>query len=175
MRRILMALVLCAWPALPAAQDADLEYRVKAAYLFNFTRFVEWPAGAFADTKAFSICVAGKNPFGTALSSTFAGERAAGLPLAARVVNPGGASSCHVLFVPRGIAAAAYLRGIGASPVLTVGESPGFLAQGGAINFVLESGRVRFEIDQTAAERARLRVSSRLLRLGLGRDAQGDD
>ena len=65
--------------------------------------------------------------------------------------------------------------GIGAAPVLTVGESPDFLTQGGAINFVVEGGRVRFEINQAAAERAQLRVSSRLLQLGRGTDSQGDE
>jgi hypothetical protein len=175
MRRSLLALLICASPALSSGQDVGLEYRVKAAYLFNFTKFVEWPAGAFDKASAFSICVAGRSPFGPALASTFGGETAAGLPLAARVVNPGEASSCHVLFVPRGIAAAPYLREIATSPVLTVGEAPDFLAQGGAINFVLESGRVRFEINQMAAERARLRVSSRLLQLGRGGGAQGSD
>jgi hypothetical protein len=173
MRRILVSIVLCAWPAMMSAQDVGLEYRVKAAYLLNFTKFVEWPPGAFDNTRSFSICMAGRSPFGTALSSTFVGETAAGLPLAARVVSPGGASSCHVLFVPRGVAAAPYLKGMGASPVLTVGESADFLAQGGAINFVLESGRVRFAINQAAAERARLRVSSRLLQLGRRSDVQG--
>jgi hypothetical protein len=103
------------------------------------------------------------------------GETAAGLPLATRVVAATDAASCHVLFVPRGVDAAAYLRAVGASPVLTVGESPDFLAQGGAINFVLEGGRVRFVINQAAAERAQLRISSRLLQLGRGSDTQGDE
>jgi hypothetical protein len=174
MRRFLVGLLLCACTAWTSAQDAALEYRVKAAYLFNFTKFVEWP-GAAVQRTAFTICAAGRNPFGPVLASTVLGETAAGLPLVARVVGPADVSSCHVLFVPRGVAAADYLRAVGASPVLTVGESPDFLAQGGAINFVLESGRVRFAINQAAAERAQLRISSRLLQLGRGNDAQGDE
>ena len=175
MRRLLSALVLCGCTASASAQDAGLEYRVKAAYLFNFTKFVEWPDAAVQNIAAFNICAAGRNPFGPALSSTFVGETAAGLPLMARVVGADTVSSCQVLFVPRGVAAAAYLRAVGASPVLTVGESPDFLAQGGAINFVIEGGRVRFAINQAAAERARLRISSRLLQLGRGSDIQGDE
>jgi hypothetical protein len=173
MRRFLVAVLLCAGTALTSAQDAALEYRVKAAYLFNFTKFIEWPGSAVATGRSFSICVAGRNPFGPALTSTLVGETAAGLPLAARVVNASEAAACHVLFVPRGVAAPPYLRGVAKSPVLTVGESPDFLAQGGAINFVLDDGRVRFEINQAAAERAQLRISSRLLQLGRGHNPQG--
>ena len=175
MPRFLVAVLVCAGAAVTSAQDVPLEYRVKAAYLFNFTKFVEWPAAAFDDGEPFSICVAGRNPFGPALSETLSGERAAGLPLTARVVNPSGASSCHVLFVPRGVAAAPYLRGVGRAPVLTVGESPGFVNDGGVINFVLEGGRVRFEINQATAARAQLKVSSRLLQLGRGAGPQGGE
>jgi hypothetical protein len=176
MQRLLVAVLLCAAMAPTSAQDAGLEYRVKAAYLFNFTKFIEWPNGAFIGGRSFSfsICVAGRNPFGPALTATLAGETAAGLPLAARVVNAGGAAGCHVLFLPTGVPAAPYLRAVGTSPVLTVGESPGFLAQGGIINFVLDGGRVRFEINQAAAERAQLRISSRLLQLGRGSGPRGD-
>ena len=175
MRRFLAAVLVCV-PALSmSAQDSELEYRVKAAYLFNFTKFVSWPDPASGGRNSFGICVAGRNPFGTTLASTVAGETAAGLPLASRVVAASAASSCHVLFVPRGVAAGPYLRGVAMSPVLTVGESPDFLAQGGAINFVVEGGRVRFEINQSAAERAGLRISSRLLQLARTGEGQGAD
>ena len=174
MRRLLIALLLCEWTVVVTAQAA-LEYRVKAAYLFNFTKFVEWPDPTLQNATAFSICTAGINPFGAALSSIVADEQAAMLPLASRVVGAGDAAACQVLFVPRGVPAAPYLRAVAASPVLTVGESPEFLEQGGTINFVVEDGRVRFVINQAAAERVRLRVSSRLLQLGRGPDSQGDD
>jgi hypothetical protein len=175
MRGLLAGLLLCAWTVTAGAQDAALEYRVKAAYLFNFTKFVEWPDVTLQNASAFNICTAGINPFGKALSSIVADENAAMLPLASRVVSVDEAASCHVLFVPRGVATAPYLRAVASSPVLTVGESPQFLAQGGAINFVTDGGRVRFEINQAAAERVRLRISSRLLQLGRAADAQGDD
>lgn len=173
MRILLTGLLLCAVPA--AAQEGGLEYQVKAAYLFNFTKFVEWPDMTLQNATAFSICTARINPFGRALLSIVADENAAMLPLAARVVSADEAASCHVLFVPRGVAAAPYLRAVASSPVLTVGESPEFLAQGGAINFVVEDGRVRFVINQAAAERVRLRISSRLLQLGRAADSQGND
>jgi hypothetical protein len=176
MRGLLTGLLLCAWTVPGSAQEGGLEYRVKAAYLFNFTKFVEWPDTAVQKTTAFTICTAAINPFGTVLASTLAEETAAMLPLASRVVGVGEAASCQVLFVPRGVAAAPFLRAVASSPVLTVGESATFLEQGGAINFVIEGGRVRFVINQTAAERVRLRISSRLLQLGRGADdSQGDD
>jgi hypothetical protein len=169
--RALIALLLTAVPVLPApahAQDVPLEYRVKAAYLFNFVKFVEWPAAAAAGP--LTICVAGRNVFGDVLADTVSGETLDGRPLAVRVIlepDPG----CHILFVPRGAAVTAYLRSSRGLPMLTVGESPDFLAQGGLVNFVLEGGNVRFEIAVEAAERAGLRISSRLLRLA--RDAGG--
>ena len=164
MRFIVFALVLAA-PAVLRAQEVPLEYRVKAAYLFNFAKFVEWPdAGA---TGPITICVAGRNVFGDALADTVKGETINGRPLAVRLIlepQPG----CHIVFVPRGAAASAYLRSARTSPSLTVGESPDFIEQGGIVNFTREGANVRFEIDSDAAERAGLRISSRLLRLARG-------
>jgi hypothetical protein len=162
MRRFLLTVLLCAGTALTSAQDAGLEYRVKAAYLFNFTRFVDWPAEA-ADDAPLTICVATPNPFGAVLADTIRDERVNGRPLQVRVVRqPAG---CHVLFIPRGVSHVPFLRTTRDRPVLTVGEAPDFLQHGGIVNFVLEDGKVRFDIDRSAAERANLTISSRLLRL----------
>lgn len=144
------------------AQDVSLEYRVKAAYLFNFAKYVEWPSSG--GTGPLTLCVAGRNVFGSALEETIAGERVNGRPLVARVIlepTPG----CDVLFVPRGAATNAYLLAAQGQPVLTVGETPGFIEAGGVINFIVDGANVRFEISAPAADRAGLRVSSRLLRL----------
>ena len=143
------------------AQDVALEYRVKAAFLYNFARYVEWPATAAAGP--LILCIAEHNPFGDALDDTLSGERIDGREVVARVITrPTGA--CHLLFVPQDVSAAAYVRDR-LAPTLTVGESDGFIAGGGMVNFVREGTNVRFEIDATAAERAGLRISSRLLRL----------
>ena len=167
MKRLIAVVLACVsvMAARPAAQgnDVTLEYRVKAAYLFNFTKFIEWPASALRADAPLTICVAGANPFGPVLAETVKGETVRGRPLATRVVRD--SAGCHVLFVPDGVAAASLLRNARSRPLLTVGESQGFIRQGGVINFVLEQGKVRFEIDQAAAERAGLRISSRLLRL----------
>ena len=167
-RPLALALLLLAAVTVPAVtlrgQEVTLEYQVKAAYLLNFTRFVDWPQGAFGQGSPFTICVAGRNPFGPALEATLEGETAAGRGLTSRVVRDA-AADCHTLFVPRGVAAAPYLRSVRAAPVLTVGETEEFLMQGGMIRFVMDNGRIRFEINQDAATRAQLRISSRLLQL----------
>jgi hypothetical protein len=158
--RLALALVLAS--AILQGQDVPLEYRVKAAFLFNFAKFVAWPADT--DGGPLTICVAGRNVFGETLVDTVRGESINGRPLDVRVLlepEPG----CHIIFVPRGAATAAYLRAFRSTPVLTVGESPDFISQGGIVNFTLEGTSVRFEIDPEAAERAGLRISSRLLRL----------
>lgn len=156
-----LAAILCAVHAF--AQDASLEYQVKAAYLFNFTKFIEWPEGALRDGAPLTICVAGENPFGSSLEETIQGESVNGRPLQARAAQP--PAGCHVVFVPRGVDPAAALRPFRSLPALTVGESDGFLRGGGMVNFFIEDGRVRFEINHEAADRALVRISSRLLRL----------
>lgn len=156
-----VGLVLSA--ALAAAQEIPLEQRVKAAYLFNFTKFVEWPADAIAADSPLTICVAAPSPFGQTLDDTVRGELVNGHALATRVVrDPAG---CHVLFVPGNVTSLPLLREARSKPILTVGESPDFLRDGGIVKFVMHEGKVKFEISPDAAARAHLRISSRLLRL----------
>jgi hypothetical protein len=144
-------------------QEVSLEYRVKAAYLYNFLRFVEWPVEPPSDP--LTICVAGgRNPFGDVLEETIRGESVGGRPVTARVIRQPD-DGCHVVFVPEGAAAGAYIRAADARPTLTVGESPDFIRMGGIVNFIREGTNVRFEIDPMTAERAGLRISSRLLQL----------
>jgi hypothetical protein len=155
-----------------AAQKVSLEYQVKAAYLFNFTKFVDWPEHAMPAGAPITICVAAPSPFGNTLEQTVHGELVAGRALTTRVVRD--STGCHVLFVPEGATAAPLLRDARATPVLTVGESPEFLRDGGVVNFVMDDGKVRFEISHEAAARAQLRISSRLLRLARPPDTQWD-
>jgi hypothetical protein len=157
-----VVLLLSATVVLPA-QDVSLEHQVKAAYLFNFVKFIEWPPTAAPGP--ITICLASRNPFGDILAQTLSGETVGGRPLASRVIHtpePG----CHVVFIPEGVAATPYLRAARDSPTLTVGEASGFIAQGGIVNFILEDDSVRFQISPRAAESAALRISSHLLRLG---------
>ena len=142
------------------AQTASYEYQVKAAYLLNFLKFVEFPQAA----GPINICVAGRNPFGTTLDETVRGEQIQGRPVIARVIlEP--EPNCDMIFVPIGAATTAYLRAARDTSTLTVGETDQFIMQGGIVNFVRRGNNIRFEIDPAAAEQAKLRISSRLLQL----------
>lgn len=145
------------------AQDISLEYRVKAAYLYNFVKFVQWPPEAREGP--LNICIAGRNPFGTVLAETIHDESVDGRGLTSRVIlEP--EPDCQVLFVPEG-APGAYLRAARRTPTLTVGETDGFLDEGGVITFVKQGSNVRFAINTEAADQGKLRVSSRLLQLAI--------
>lgn len=158
-----VVLVLAGSPV--GTQEVALEYRLKAAYLLNFTKFVEWPPKS--DAGPFRLCLAGHDPFGEALAAALRGETVNARPIDVRVVvtpDPG----CDLLFVPGDVSATPFLRAARGSATLTVGETPRFTAQGGVINFVLQESTVRFQINAEEAERAGLRISSHLLRLARG-------
>lgn len=166
LRRIILALAITCRVA--CAQSAD-EYRVKAAFLFNFTKFVEWPSLAFHDTKdPIYICVFGSNPFGTALKEAVHGKVIQNRVLEVRLVaDPAQSNGCQVLFVPaserkqlRPILDAAAGHG-----VLTIGEADWFLRDGGVINLRIESGSVRIQVNPQAADQQHLQISSKLLSL----------
>lgn len=164
-----LLLALAAVPGAPRAQVAG-EYDVKAAFLYNFTKFVEWPPTAFFDERsALNLCVLGEDPFGRSLPEIVGeGEEVAGRRLTlVRMGELADPTVCHVLFVSRSERnrLPRILAAVGSFPVLTVGDTPGFLNQGGIVNFTLEGSKVRFEISQTAAERAGIKISSKLLRL----------
>ena len=145
------------------------EYQVKAAYLFGFGRFVEWPAdAAVAGDGAFVLCVLGEDPFGRLLDQAADGAAMKNQPVSVRRirrVEDGG--GCDTLFVsaseeprlPRILAA------LGSRPVLTVGDSPEFAQRGGMIGFSMEGSRVRFTVNLTAAQEAGLMLQSELLRV----------
>lgn len=149
-----------------------LEYELKAAFLYNFVKFVEWPADAFAGTRSpLTICVYGEDPFGASLDGAVRGETVGERSLL--VQRPQALDrlrDCHVLFVSRSERPRMreILSRLERAPVLTVGDSDGFLREGGMINFVLEENKIRFLINQEAAERSGLRISSKLLRLAKG-------
>jgi hypothetical protein len=148
------------------AGEATMEYRVKAAFLYNFARFVEWPQSRSAGP--LMIGVLGADPFGRALADTVHGKSVDGRPVVVRKVGSvEEASGCAILFVSssernRWLEILAPLR---RTAVLTVGDAPGFLAAGGVMNFYLEDNRVRFELNPEAAKRCGLKLSAQLIRL----------
>lgn len=149
------------------AQEPN-EAQVKAAFLFNFVKFVEWPAEAFNDGgNAIIVGVLGDDPSSSAIDQTINGKTANGRRLVIqRFPNVKALTYCHVLFI--GYSQRANLQRILAAVgprVLTVGETERFTQTGGIINFTIVASKVRFEINQTAAERAGLRISAKLLGL----------
>jgi hypothetical protein len=166
--RLKFAIVLGAACILSLPGQID-EYQVKAFFLYNFARYVEWPTETFKTANdPIVICILGQNPFGGSLQQAVAGKVLGARPFVVRQISETPpSSSCHILFVnsserKRFRSMAGRLRG---SALLSVGETPGFTADGGVINFKLENGKVRFEIDLEAAGRERLRISSKLLSL----------
>ena len=151
------------------AQEEVSEYQVKAAYVFNFLKFVEYPTSSFADPLApLVIGVLGDDPFGNALPQVVIGKTVGGRDLVIRIYHPGeDLRSAHILFISSSERKRlpAILSSLDGSSVLTVGDTTGFLDAGGMIQFLSESDRVRFAINVDAASRARLKLSSKLLSL----------
>ena len=145
------------------------EYQLKAAFLFNFAKFVEWPPDAFSSAdEPIGICVLGQNPFGTVLEETVRGKVVGHRTFVVlQILDGQHVTGCHIVFIcasagKRSVSLLEELRNMG---VLTVSETDGVQAMGGVIGLNLKDGRVRIEIDLAAAERAKLRISSKLLSL----------
>lgn len=148
------------------ANQTTLENDVKAAFLYNFTKFVEWPSPPAADP--FRLCVLADPEFTRAVDSTIAEESVDGRRLLR--VEPQSVDEvrgCAILYVGRGYRdrGARLLAAARDLPVLTVGEGSQFVEHGGAIGFVLENNRVRFDVGSRAVQRSGLKVSSKLLRV----------
>lgn len=162
---ILVAAQMVGVPA-RAAPPAATEYELKAAFLFNFAKFVDWPADVFNATDALNVCVLGDDPFGEQLDRAFVGKSVHDRPVVVqRHDRLDQTRGCHVLFI-----GATEERRLGrftppGGPVLTVGETDEFLRRGGIVAFDMEENRLRFEINADAADAAGLKISSQLMKL----------
>jgi hypothetical protein len=146
------------------------EYQVKAAYLYNFGKFVQWPAkNGEPKNDSFSICLLGRNPFGGALAG-LAGQTINGRIVETRHI-PGvqDAKKCEVLFVAASEQdrITEILAAVQKLPILTVSDMPHFVAHGGTIEFVAQDGKVRFQVNRAAAKSAGLGLSSELLKVAV--------
>ena len=146
------------------------EYQVKAAFLYHFTRFVEWPASAFDHAgNSIKICVMGQDPFGPAadiIRGNIAQERVIQVTTLDNMDDP--LDGCHVLFLKADVKdTAGVLARIKGRPILTVSDTEGFTDMGGMIKFVTVDNRIRFEINSRAANDSGLHVSSSLMKLAL--------
>lgn len=167
----LVALGVALLPGRASAAEESVEYAVKAAFLYKFGSFVEWPATAFASPASpFQLCVVGEDPFGAALDKAVSGQQIARRPVEVRrlkTVKPD--SGCHIVYLAASETQrlAQITEALRGSSVLTVsdGRSPG--AATGIINFVIKDDRVRFDIDDEAAAQNRLAISSKLLGVAL--------
>lgn len=150
-------------------QQKASEYQVKAAYLYNFGRFIEWPAGTTtAKSSSFTICVLGEDPFGPSLDRTLAGEMIGDQKVAAkRILSPQESVDCQILYIGSSEANQfnKIIEKFDKTAVLTVSDIPHFSKRGGMIQFVMEENRIRFEVNLTAAQRAGLTLSSELLKV----------
>jgi hypothetical protein len=154
------------------------EYQVKAAFLFNFAKFVDWPDGTYATPRApFAICILGKDPFGSTLDELLSGKSMENHPVSIlRLRDRTEGRHCQMVFVSSSETRnyAEIIEALRGASVLIVGETDGFAASGGAIEFILEEDHVRFAINPEAARRAGLKCSSRLLALAkIVHDAPG--
>ena len=168
-RRVLWALGLVVlllgrtWAQSPTAG----EYQVKAAFLFDFAKFVEWPSSSLPDPSTpLRICILGRDPFGDELRNITKEKRVSGRKLQIdQLVDLQHAKTCQIVFIASSEKAQLkeILEGLQGTNVLTVGDTKGVAEQGGMINFVLENDRVQFEVNRKAAEQAGLKISSKLL------------
>lgn len=165
-----LAAELCATgvsPRAAALSSRAAEHEVKATFLFNFIKFTAWPADVLPTGAPLDICVFGDSPVATPLEG-FRGQVVDGHALVIRrVVDPSDLQSCHLVFIGAAEShrAAMALDAIKQRPALTVGEHADFLPRGGMISFVAEDHRLRFDINQTAAQRVNVKISAHLLRL----------
>jgi hypothetical protein len=161
----IILLVLMAPGAVSVA--AEGEYQVKAAMLYNFAKFVEWPADSFGSDNRIAFCIAGKSPLNGAIQQ-MQGKQVKGRTVSIRqIARPDDIAGCQLLFIPLSEQSrmSAYLQQAGRHSMLTVSDVDRFVASGGMIEFYEEDNKVRFEINPEATQKRRLQISSHLLNL----------
>jgi hypothetical protein len=168
--------VSLSWAPGALAQDRDSanssEYLIKAGFIFNFAKFVEWPQTTFAQPDSpIVIGILGTDPFGAIIDQIVQDKKIGGRGFVVKRLkwgaDPKDLKECKILFVGASerIHIDELVQIVRGLPILTVGETPGFAERGGVIRLVLEDNRVRFEVNVDAAHQAGLTISSRLLTL----------
>jgi hypothetical protein len=171
MRRLVLIGLLIAFGCTSFAQEGPSEYQVKAAFLYNFAKFVEWPPGAFPDTNSpIVLGILGKNVFGSDLEKTIRDRKVNNHPFVFKTITSAAeATNCHILFISPSEKdeCTKIVNALHNATVLTVSETDGFIKAGGMINFTFEDTKVRFQINDEAAKKAGLKISSKLLSLAV--------
>lgn len=152
-----------------AGSSGPAEYELKAALLYNFARFAEWPTGTFqSDGDAFVIAIVGEDPFGPVLDEAVRGRAIEGRTIKLeRWLKPGEVGRCQILFISTSDRSELQqlMSTQGGKPVLMVSDAPGFVSEGGTIGLDLEDGRVRMTINMDVVRRSGVKISSKLLAL----------
>jgi hypothetical protein len=162
-----MFAILLLTPTTAAAQDV-MEPDLKAAFIYNFAKFTEWPADAVATGAPLVFCVLGDAAISDTLAQLVEGRTLAGHRIDVSRREPDGSlKGCHIAYLSRLKAgqAAQVVSGLRDAPVLTLSDAEGFTQQGGMAQFYFEHGQLRFNVQLASARRARLQISSRLLAL----------
>ena len=166
---LIVACLLGAGTTSATAADPSMEYRLKAAFLLNFPNFVEWPTTAFASpSDPVVLGVFGQDPFEGVLEEMAGPKVINGRSVTVRVTSDvRELRNCHVVFLPASLKQkhSAIQDALAGLSILTVSEVPGFAERGGIVNFVVENRHVRFEVNPSAAQVRRLKMSSKLLQL----------
>jgi YfiR/HmsC-like len=164
-----MAGLCVAFSAAPAFAQSVTDDQVKAAYVFNFAKFIQWPAEVFATADApMNFCVLGRSPVVDELDSSMNGKSVNGHAIVVKHLHgPDEIKGCHLVFLAAsaGKQQQKLIQTAKGSTVLLVAEMPGFAHAGGTINFIMENGRLIFEVNIIAAESAHLKINSKLLAL----------
>lgn len=160
-------LITFSWPIPVQGQpDAPREYKIKAAFIYHFLEFTQWPDTALAAPQnQLNVCVLGAGPFQGALDD-IDGNQVAGKPVAIRhleVIED--ARTCHAVFLSSQAPASELLSALPKTGVLTVGENSTFLHHGGMIRFFESKNNIRFEVNLAAVQQANLKISSKVLKL----------
>ena len=165
--RMAACFAMCVSGSIVLGQNVT-EYEVKAIYLYNFSRFIQWPEGAASGDDTFGICVLGQDPFGQTLNAALDDKAIQGKNVKIRrIVSLQESTGCRVLFISASEQKRLkqILVQLDGMSVLTVSDMPKFREQGGMMQFVWRGDRVRFEINLPRARRAGLILSAELLKV----------
>jgi hypothetical protein len=161
---VMAAIALCS-AAIGRAQDVT-EPSLKAAFIYNFAKFTEWPQDALSGPVPFNACVLGDEPTSDALERSVKGRQLGGRGVTVQRVAPDGPlKSCHLLYVSnlKSAQIASVVEAVRGAPVLTISDIDDFARLGGIAHVFIENGKMRFDLNLELAKRVRLQLSSKLL------------
>lgn len=168
-RLFFLVLLSCSVTILPAQKSPVQDYQIKAIFLLNFTRFVEWPANTFpTEETPIIIGILGEDPFGSYLDEVLAGEKVNGRSvMVVRYKEMSEIEHCHLLYIkiPESDGLENILKTLAERNILTISDADLFIQKGGMIRFINVNKKIHFQINPDAAKAANINISSKLLSL----------